>query len=76
MSENTKVALGLAVYLFMIVALTFAQFSGAFFDTSIAIEHAPNLIVWIAVICGWLAFFIILWVFVTRNLDPNNIKRK
>ncbi|ARR10340.1 hypothetical protein DC852_06250 [Vibrio parahaemolyticus] len=75
MGENAKVAIGLLINLIVMGLLTFAQAAGMLFDASNVFDRAPNPITWFVVASGWIAFFIMLWVFLTRNLNQHNHKK-
>ena len=72
MTENRKVALGIFTYMLIVFTLTIAQVNGMLFDASSVYEQAPNLIMWIVVVGSWIALFLILWVFFTRNLNQRS----
>lgn len=72
MNENSKVALGLLGFLATLGSLTFVQFTGKLFGASNALDQVLNIMMWIVVICAWTAFFGMLWVFVTRNLNQSS----
>lgn len=74
MSENSKVALGLLGFLAVLGSLTFVQFNGIWFGASNAFDHVLNLMMWIVVVSGWISFFAMLWVFLTRNLNQRSHK--
>lgn len=72
MNENSKVALGLLGILSLLGSLTFVQFTGKLFGASNALDQVLNIMMWIVVICAWTVFFVMLWVFVTRNLNQSS----
>ncbi|MDE5179115.1 hypothetical protein [Vibrio fluvialis] len=72
MNENSKVALGLLGLLALLGSLTFVQFTGKLFGASNALDQVLNIMMWIVVICAWAVFFVMLWVFVTRNLNQSS----
>lgn len=55
-----------------VFSLTIAQFKGMLFDASSVYDQAPNIIMWIVVVGSWVALFLILWVFFTRNLNQRS----
>ncbi len=74
MSENVKVALGLLGYLVLVCLITFAQVTGVLFDASNVSDHLSIICGWLVVVASWIALFMMLWVFVTRNLNQPSLK--